>query len=877
VTGAPESYTMTDELTAIVTIANRKVKHQWFDNRVEAYKAALQIDREGSSDVYWSMAEFSARKRTAKNATSVQYFWLDLDCGEAKGYPSKADALKGLVASSLPPISMLVDSGNGLHVYWKLDAPAPVEDWHLVAEQLKQACLAWGVHADHGITADVARILRVPGTHNRKDPDAPKPVRVLKKSERTYSLSAFSEQLPEAKPQPSRAVSSEWGTGAEFPPARIENVLRGCQQVRQAAKVQSNGIEEPYWRAVLSVVSRCVNGDKLIHKISQGDPRYDAGETQSKAEATAGPATCEHFAAVNPGGCEGCPFAKSVKSPIAIPAPPPVPEDDETKEEAPPRDNKVGDWHITAKGVYKVAEDDEGNITKVWASTTPVYGDTFRTRRGETETDADDAKVLLIWLRPDGRWRKTLMPLTLLGSNTKMMEWAGSQGLVSLIPSGKVWNMYISELTNKLLQERRVTEYYARLGWHADNGEFVLGTKKVTSQGMMDATIERNSPLAQLEPRGTLEGWKKAVALLDAKGLEKHQFCLLAGFGSPLLDLMDVSGAAISLAGASGRGKTLAARAALSIFGNPDALYQSADATKNSIDVHLSTLHSVPYLMDEVTSLPDKSIGNLLYMIANGRGKDALQRNRSWSSGGSWKLVAFLTTNSPIMEASQSHLTEAQRNRAIELVVENAVPPADATEIYKGTSANAGQAGAVYMQYVIQNVETCRELAKKAVEQVKDAFEGQDSQRFGVWALAAALAGGMIAKKLGLIPFRPWQVIEAVVPTMQEQAEETLTPEQQFLEVLREWLTEESDRVCVCTNGRMGFVDSPIARLDGPDLYLHSTLLREELRRRRVSLAVIRRLIKENAQTGLKMRLAQGTPPVACLRFPSKMVYKEED
>jgi len=869
---------MRDKLTAIVSIHDGRVKHYWFNSREEAYRAALQFAQEANyGDLYWSMAEFHSDQRTQDNAQELRAFWLDLDCGDGKGYPTKADALKALSASPLPPFSMLVDSGNGLHVYWLLDEPAAVEDWKPVAEHLKRACIVKQLHADHAITADVARILRVPGTFNCKDPDDPRPVKVLKKRESRYTLREFQQALPSVGPirdaKPKREPD-EWSVDAQdFPPAYVENVLRGCKQVRQAAKVRSAGIAEPYWRAVLSVVYRCEDGEELIHKISAGDERYDANETQRKAEATVGPATCEHFSAVNPEACAGCPFAGAVTSPIAIPAPAPVPEGDE--EEEVQRDNRVNDWHITAKGVYKAMENEEGGIEKVWAAMTPVYGETFRTRRGETETDADDAKVMLKWLRPDSRWRTTMMPLSLLGSNTKMMEWAGSQGLASLLPNGKAWQMYISELTNKLLQERRVTEYYDRLGWHADNAEFVLGTKKITSQGMADATIERNSPLSQLTPQGDLDKWKEGIKLLDAEGLEKHQFCLLAGFGSPLLDLMDVSGAAISLAGASGKGKTLAARAALSIYGNPDQLFQSADATRNSTDVHLGTLHSVPYLMDEITSMSDKAIGDLLYKIANGRGKDTLQRNRSWSTGGSWRLVAFLTTNSPIMEASQSHLTEAQRNRAIELIVEHAVPAQAATELYKATGQNYGVAGEVYMQYLIQNRDTCRDLAQRAVEQVKGAFEGQDAQRFGIWALAAALAGGMIAKKLGLVPFSPWKVIESVVPTLQSQGEQTQTPEQQFLDVLREWLTSESDRVCICANGRMGFVDDPVARRDGDDLYIHSTKFKQELRDRNVSLAVVKKLLTENAETGIKVRLAQGTPPVSAIRLPSSMVYND--
>jgi len=43
----------------------------------------------------------------------------------------------------------------------------------MYAEALKAACAHYGFHADPSVTADVARILRVPGTHNWKIPEEP--------------------------------------------------------------------------------------------------------------------------------------------------------------------------------------------------------------------------------------------------------------------------------------------------------------------------------------------------------------------------------------------------------------------------------------------------------------------------------------------------------------------------------------------------------------------------------------------------------------------------------------------------------------------------------------------------------------------------------
>ena len=865
--------------TAIVTIANGNVKHYWYDSRADAFQASQKFNKHGV-DVYWAMAAFGSKTRKTDAVEALSSFWLDIDCGEGKSYATKQEALDALGDSFLPAPSLVVDSGNGLHAYWMLNNPVLIADWLPVANQLKRACVTHKLAADHVVTTDAARILRVPGTTNWKDKENPKPVVVLSKSADRYSLDTFKSTLPNVGPSraaPSK-VSKEWDIDGDYPPASLAVVLAGCQQMRHAAEVKCNGVDEPFWRAVLSVTVRCENGEKLIHSISKGDPRYDPDQTNKKAQGTQGPSTCEHFDAVRPGGCSGCPNKNAVKSPIAIipPAPKPTPTPEVETEEA-EYPSKIGDWQITTAGAYRAEEADDGGIRKVWAVKTPVYGETFRTRVGESE--GDDARLTLVWLRPDGQWRRSLMPLSLVGSGSKMMEWAGAQGLATLIPNVKAWTMYISDLTNDLLTKQAVTQYYERLGWHKDATEFVLGKQMVTAEGLTSATLERNSPLSKVEPKGSLDAWKAGVALLEKEGLEAQMFCVLAGFGSPLLELADVAGAAVSLAGASGLGKTLAAESALSIYGDPKLLFQSADATKNSVDTHLATLNSVPYLLDEVSTLSDKRIGELLYMIANGKGKDTLTRNRTWRDGGSWRTLAFLTTNRPIMDADQGTLTEAQRNRAIEIVVKTRIADTDAAQVYGAISANHGVAAEPYLRYIINNKTKVNAIYEASIAKVKEAFGEAEAQRFGVWALAAALAGGLIAKQLGLITRNPWDIVKQIVPILRNQTDSVASHEDMFFEVTKEWLAQNSDHIASTSAGgaRLGLVDDPIARIDGAIMFIHKRRLHHELRDNNISPAMLKDFLVQNNISTVTIRLAQGTPGIRSYQIPTKLLFNREE
>lgn len=147
------------------------------------------------------------RKRTSGKAEDVwpasTILWADVDAKDfctdpvlhtpesrLKGDPAddKARALDAILKFPVTP-SAIVDSGHGFHCYWRLEEPVDTPD----AVEANQAIAKW-IGADKCF--DAPRILRVPGTHNFKDPENPIPVRILKLDTlRRYYLSDFNEMV----------------------------------------------------------------------------------------------------------------------------------------------------------------------------------------------------------------------------------------------------------------------------------------------------------------------------------------------------------------------------------------------------------------------------------------------------------------------------------------------------------------------------------------------------------------------------------------------------------------------------------------------------------------------------------------------------------
>lgn len=178
-------------------------------------------------------------------------------------------------------------------------------------------------------------------------------------------------------------------------------------------------------------------------------------------------------------------------------------------------------------------------------------------------------------------------------------------------------------------------------------------------------------------------------------------------------------------------------------------MHQGSTATGNSIEAQLVANRHVPYLLDEVTNYPPYKLAEFIYLAANGQGKSALKRDRSFRAAGQWRLVPFLTSNHPILDFDQTAIQEAHRRRILEIHFNKPFPKEDADLLYKAMKKNAGSAGIIYMQELIRIRKHIPALFEKALENLRETAPLPEANRFGMWTLAASAVGGTIARKLG--------------------------------------------------------------------------------------------------------------------------------
>lgn len=211
--------------TVTVFDSGRIVGNKWYATN-ELERAARSIElRAGSGDVYCSVATHVAPpekgRGTTKTVQSISGFWSDLDIGtdghKAASHPNPRNEDEALsILDGLPEPSAVIHSGGGLQAWWFFEEPWVFSDSSAAASAsdswqrlLIERGEAKGLHVDS--VGDLTRILRVPGTQNRKLVTA-RPVTFRRDIGPVYPAVELSALGPSTAPSEAHRAPSDLGS-----------------------------------------------------------------------------------------------------------------------------------------------------------------------------------------------------------------------------------------------------------------------------------------------------------------------------------------------------------------------------------------------------------------------------------------------------------------------------------------------------------------------------------------------------------------------------------------------------------------------------------------------------------------------------------------
>jgi len=874
-------------------------------------------------DAYFGCAKYLDEEdgRTAKNAKWFKSFWLDLDCGEGKPYETQAaaiDALKLFVQTSGLPKPTIINSGRGIHVYWPLTEVIGYNDWKPAAEAFKKFCAAYNLHADPAVTADAARILRIPETLNFKD-NPPKPAKVLTTSQ-PVDFAKFKQTLGFEEEEDGEGDSGLFGKEIQRRPidattralmgnsiSRFSAIMRktaegeGCAQLLHIYRNQDD-IEEPLWRAGLSIAVNCEDGETSIHKLSNQHSEYDPSETYTKAQALRDkPYKCATFTSINPSQCQDCPNKGKITSPIQIGA---------RIAEAKAEDNIV---------VMRNATLEEDITVEIPEYPFPYFrgknGGVYKRGYGKNEKGEDNKDELIyeydfyvvkrlddpdygevLWMRlhmPKDGIREFSAPLTHVLSKDKLREVLAFQGVTAYNKRLDMLMGYVTKWVKELQQLSEAEKARVQFGWHEDDTKFIVGNREITAQGVnyspsSSATAEVASHYSK---KGSIAEWTKVANIYARPGNEVRAYTLFAGFGSALFKFTKLNGSIIHLTNnGSGVGKTTIQLMVNSIWGRP------VEPLMNQEDKYLARMHRIavlgnlPPTIDELTNMADEEVSNMAYAITHGRGRNRMQSqvNAERSNTLRWSSIAVTSGNKSLYDQlfNLKDFPEGELMRVLEFAVAKAdsLSKAESDEMFNPIYENYGIAGEIFIRYVITNLPEVKKLLLRIQRKLDKAAGFTQRERFWSANAACAITAGVITKKLGLHDIDVGAVYKWAVETLGSMRVEVRSDSTTPLNRIGMFLNENNNNMLIVNSfvdRRAGLAEAPVREPRGelmtryePDtklLYIAAKPLRDWCSDNQISYKILcEDLKKMKVVKGiLKKSLSKGsditTPSVAAL------------
>lgn len=344
------------------------------------------------------------------------------------------------------------------------------------------------------------------------------------------------------------------------------------------------------------------------------------------------------------------------------------------------------------------------------------------------------------------------------------------------IVTGGIRQYFVGYL-NSAIVKARVT-IVPRTGWHSVNDTriFALPGEGIGIDGRVILAAEVTA--SHYASSGALANWQDSVAKLAAAH-SRARFAIAAAFVSPLLALIGVDGGGINLQGPSSIGKTTLLSAAASVWGRGDerGFIRTWRGTGNGIEAAATQFSDTFLTLDEIGVASGHEVGNVVYSIAGGIGKQRANRDGSAKLPSTWRIFVLSTGEISISDKIREggkRVRAGQEIRILDLSADAGKgfgafdtgknPEQLARDLRQAAITSYGTAGPAFIRAIIPQVNDVTIIAQESLDAFREqvAANIQSGQvlraanRIGLVSVA-----GELAIQLGILPWPTGSVNEA--------------------------------------------------------------------------------------------------------------------
>ncbi|MFT4045469.1 MAG: DUF927 domain-containing protein [Solimonas sp.] len=430
----------------------------------------------------------------------------------------------------------------------------------------------------------------------------------------------------------------------------------------------------------------------------------------------------------------------------------------------PPPDDHAGErFEVTPAGVFWIGmyQDKAGR----WREKDPMFLCSPLHVEAVTRDPQDAGYGRLVnFMNVDGKRKELVLPAPLFGGG-KGDDLRGrllSEGLPRIGLDSMAQRKLMEYLMHTTPASR--ARCVQRTGWQGT--VYVLPRQSFGGDGSerfyFASESDGQSPYAQA---GTLEGWRDSVSK-PAGSHRRAMFALSCAFAGPLIELAGAESGGFHLVGGSSSGKTTALRLASTVWGHPSHYWRQWRTTDNGLEALAEDYNDSLLCLDEIGQADPRIVGDVAYMLANGRGKQ--RARREGGSRASRMFRVLLLSTGEVGSAAQINAS-GQRDRPghevrmvevpadagkgyglFDSAGEYDSPRALAGALVESAAQHYGYAGPRFVEHVARNrqpvASDARERVRNFVEYVcplnADGQVQRVAARFGLVAFAGELATG---------------------------------------------------------------------------------------------------------------------------------------
>lgn len=309
--------------------------------------------------------------------------------------------------------------------------------------------------------------------------------------------------------------------------------------------------------------------------------------------------------------------------------------------------------------------------------------------------DSYDEKIEITFYR-DKKWHRVTEQRSVIFQARTIIKLA-DVGVTVTSENAKFLVKFLEKLEAENFDMIQTLQSVDQLGWHNDN--FLPGRE---GELVIDVDTNERKWINAYRKIGTLDSWIKYMK--DFRHNTIFRFILASSFAAPLLKLLNHRIFFVHNWGDSRSGKTAALKAALTVWGDPEELMTSFNATNVGLERLACFFNDLPLGIDErqVAGGKQEYIETLVYMLAMGYSKVRGAKTGGLQSQKAWRSIILTTGEEPLTtNTSQTGV----HTRALEIHGSPFKNEEEAGKMHKISSINYGQAGLFFINKLMDTMK----------------------------------------------------------------------------------------------------------------------------------------------------------------------------